>query len=93
MLDYWQDEAMPGFHIICFSGQLPQLEIVVHAGGGSFKGQMRKADKSGARLALILAESEIESDCITIKLLREQQPQEIIAQRDLSSRLQSLFNS
>ena len=73
--------------------QLPQLEIVVHAGGGSFKGQMRKADKSGARLALILAESEIESDCITIKFLREQQPQEIIAQRDLSSRLQSLFNS
>ena len=68
------------------------LEIVVHAGAGSFKSQMRKADKSGARLALILGESEIESGSISLKFLREERPQETIAQRDLPDRVQSIFN-
>ena len=72
--------------------RLPLLEIVVHAGAGSFKSQMRRADKSGARLALILGESEIESGSITLKFLREQRPQETIAQRELPERVQSIFN-
>ncbi|MFX5141976.1 His/Gly/Thr/Pro-type tRNA ligase C-terminal domain-containing protein, partial [Acinetobacter baumannii] len=38
---------------------LPALRIVYNCGGGSFKSQFRKADKSGARLALILGEEEV----------------------------------
>jgi histidyl-tRNA synthetase len=50
--------------------QLPQLRIVQHTGGGSFKSQMKKADKSGARLALIWGEDEVAAQSVTVKPLR-----------------------
>ncbi|MFT4518286.1 MAG: histidyl-tRNA synthetase [Halioglobus sp.] len=49
----------------------PQLRIVVHAGGGSFKSQMKKADKSGARLALIWGDNEVAAKTVTVKSLRD----------------------
>jgi len=70
---------------------LPRLELVVHAGGGSFKSQMRKADKSGARIALILGESEIESGTVAVKFLREQRPQEELSQAELVKSLAALL--
>ncbi|TNF91124.1 MAG: histidine--tRNA ligase, partial [Gammaproteobacteria bacterium] len=72
---------------------LPRLELVVHAGGGSFKSQMRKADKSGARIALILGESEIEADTVAVKFLREERPQEEIPQADLVTKMTSLLGN
>lgn len=49
----------------------PQLRIVQHTGGGSFKSQMKKADKSGARVALIWGEDEVTAQAVTVKSLRE----------------------
>ena len=49
--------------------QLP-VRLVTHCGGGSFKSQFKKADKSGARLALILGDSELSNQTIGIKPLR-----------------------
>ena len=49
----------------------PQLRIMQHAGGGSFKSQMKKADKSGARVALIWGEDEVVAQAVTIKSLRD----------------------
>ena len=46
------------------------LKVVLHAGGGSFKSQMRKADASGARYALILGEDELRGGEVTVKNLR-----------------------
>ena len=43
------------------------LSIIVHAGGGSFKSQMKKADRSGARYALILGDDELRSNVIAVK--------------------------
>jgi len=71
--------------------RLPRLELVVHAGGGSFKSQMRKADKSGARIALILGESEIEAGTVAVKFLREQRPQQEISQADLIDSMTALL--
>jgi histidyl-tRNA synthetase len=51
----------------------------VNSGGGSFKSQMKRADKSGAHLALILGENEISNQQISIKNLRQDQEQEVIA--------------
>lgn len=48
----------------------PELAIVLHAGGGSFKSQMKKADKSGAAVALIWGESEAQEGTVTLKPLR-----------------------
>lgn len=48
----------------------PQLRLMNHCGGGSLKSQFKKADRSGARLALVLGESELEQGAVTIKCLR-----------------------
>ena len=43
------------------------LSVVTHAGGGSFKSQMKKADRSGARFALILGDDEVQANQIAVK--------------------------
>ncbi|MCW8919605.1 MAG: histidine--tRNA ligase [Gammaproteobacteria bacterium] len=55
---------------------LPQLRLEVHCGGGSFKSQFKRADKSGARLALILGEEEVSNGTLGIKFLREEREQQ-----------------
>lgn len=49
---------------------LPNLKLVLHHGGGNLKSQFKKADKSGARFALILGEDELAQQQIGIKPLR-----------------------
>ena len=48
-------------------------------GGGGFKNQLKKADKSGAAVAVVLGEDEVKNQCLTIKFLREQQPQQTLS--------------
>jgi histidyl-tRNA synthetase len=63
--------------------KLPDLRLVVHMGGGSLKSQFKKADKSGAKWALILGEREIETQTVSIKWLRQSdKPQHSIAQTE-----------
>jgi len=50
--------------------EVPQLKLQVHCGGGSFKSQFKKADKSGAEFALILGDDEVSRGEIAIKSLR-----------------------
>src|SRR4051794_17501459 len=52
------------------------LRIVVHAGGGSFKSQMRKADASGAACALIVGEEELSRQEVSLKFLRKEGEQQ-----------------
>jgi histidyl-tRNA synthetase len=47
------------------------LDVILHCGGGSFKSQMRKADASRARFAIIVGDEEAATDEITLKPLRE----------------------
>lgn len=54
---------------------LPGVGVQCHCGGGSFKSQMKKADRSGARFALILGEDEVAEGKVTVKPLREQTEQ------------------
>ncbi|MEE9444515.1 MAG: histidine--tRNA ligase [Cocleimonas sp.] len=61
----------------------PQLRMMVNAGSGSFKAQLKRADKSGAAYAFILGENELESQQIIIKPLRED-TQKIAQQTTLS---------
>lgn len=50
---------------------VPALRLMTHCGGGSFKSQFKRADKSGARFALVLGEDELARDVIALKPLRE----------------------
>jgi histidyl-tRNA synthetase len=56
--------------------QSPALRIEVNSGGGSFKSQFKRADKSGARVALILGEAELANGVIGIKPLRKDAEQQ-----------------
>ena len=47
------------------------LSAVLHCGGGSFKSQLRKADASGARFAVIVGETEAQAGQVSVKPLRE----------------------
>jgi len=49
--------------------------VVQHAGEGSFKSQMKKADASKAWTALIVGEDEMRADEVSVKLLRRDAPQ------------------
>jgi len=51
------------------------VSVTLHCGGGSFKSQMRKADASGARYAVIVGDDEAEARELTVKPLRAQAAQ------------------
>ncbi|WP_347136732.1 histidine--tRNA ligase [Parahaliea mediterranea] len=68
---------------------LPDCRIVQHAGGGSFKSQMKKADKSGARLALIWGEDEVRAGTCAVKSLRDPGGQESVALGELPERIRA----
>jgi len=71
--------------------QLSELKLIMHCGGGSFKSQFKQADKSGARFALILGENEVAQQQVTVKYLREEQPQFTISISELVTWLQSVI--
>lgn len=73
--------------------QLPKTRIIIHCGGGGLKAQLRQADKSAARLALIIGEDELNAQMVTIKDLRGEFPQQTIAQINLNEFLLKNFNS
>ncbi|MEJ2619779.1 MAG: histidine--tRNA ligase [Candidatus Thiodiazotropha sp.] len=50
--------------------RLPDLTLISHCGGGGFKSQLKKADKSQARFALILGDDELQKQAIILKPLR-----------------------
>jgi histidyl-tRNA synthetase len=64
----------------------------VNAGGGSFKSQFKKADRSGALYALILGENELESHTVAIKPLRTDAEQQSVAWDALNEHLHSSLN-
>ncbi|MGX5913326.1 histidine--tRNA ligase [Aliidiomarina sp. Khilg15.8] len=72
--------------------EFPQLRVMQHCGGGNFKKQLKRADKSGARIALLLGEDEIKSGVIGVKYLREDKPQQQLDWAALSLVLQESDN-
>jgi histidyl-tRNA synthetase len=63
------------------------IRIDMNLGGGSFKAQMKRADKSNAAFALILGEQELANGCIGIKPLRSAAEQETVALEELAATL------
>ena len=70
---------------------LPTLKVQLNTGGGSFKSQFKKADKSGAAYALILGEEEVARRQVGVKPLRGQGAQEQVSWDELAEHLQGLL--
>ncbi|MCF6436017.1 MULTISPECIES: histidine--tRNA ligase [Pseudoalteromonas] len=66
------------------------LRVMVHAGGGNFKKQLKRADKSDALVALILGEDELAEGKVTVKYLREQKEQITVTLAEVKTLLQAL---
>lgn len=49
--------------------------VLVNCGGGSIKSQFKRADKSGAKVALVIGDNELAAQTVAVKFLREEQPQ------------------
>ncbi len=65
----------------------PGLRFRVHAGGGRLKNQLKRADRSGARWALLFGEAEIEEGLVTLKDLRSDAPQRLLQLAEVAASL------
>jgi histidyl-tRNA synthetase len=63
---------------------VPDVRILSVCGGGSFKSQMKRADKSQAEIALILGDDELDNNTVTVKYLRAEQGADKPQQEQLS---------
>ena len=66
----------------------PSISPELNLGGGSFKAQLKRADKSGASYAVILGDNEVASGRVGLKPLRSTEDQSEVAVADLSAELQ-----
>jgi len=73
--------------------ELPGLRVQMHCGGGSFKSQIKKADRSGAAVAVILGESEVEQASASVKPLREQGEQQSVGLAQLPQALRDMIQA
>jgi histidyl-tRNA synthetase len=71
---------------------VPTLRVMTHCGGGSFKSQFKKADRSGAHFALVLGDEELAQGRAGLKALREQTDQETVDFAALPDRLVEIIH-
>ncbi|WP_370766119.1 histidine--tRNA ligase [Haemophilus sp.] len=71
--------------------ELPHLSTMLHCSGGNFKKQFRRADKSGATLALVLGESEVQNNQVVVKHLLGTAEQQTIDVDNLIEHVKAQF--
>jgi histidyl-tRNA synthetase len=69
---------------------LPGKRIVMHCGGGNLKKQLKRADKSGAAVGLLLGDEELATGQVTLKWLRAEKPQQTVAITELATVLNAV---
>jgi histidyl-tRNA synthetase len=69
--------------------EIPGLRVQSNLGGGSFKSQFKRADRSGAPLAMVLAENELKNGEVTIKHLRDDSGQQQVSLGDIEDYLRA----
>ena len=69
----------------------PDLKLQVNLGGGNFKTQFKRADKSGAQFALVLGDDEVARGVVALKALRQELAQEECPVDRISERLGALL--
>ncbi|MDR7344866.1 histidyl-tRNA synthetase [Pantoea alhagi] len=69
----------------------PELKLMTNFGGGNFKKQFARADKWGARVALVLGEDEVKAGQVVVKDLRSGE-QQTLAQNDVAAALVTLLS-
>jgi histidyl-tRNA synthetase len=73
--------------------ELPALRFEMNQGGGNFKAQFRRADRSGARVALVLGDNELERGAAALKPLRQEMDQAEVPLAELPARIPAMLNT
>ncbi len=71
--------------------ELPHLRTMTHCSGGNFKKQFKRADKSGAKFALVIGESEVQNQQVVVKDLLSGAEQQTLALNDVVEYLKNVF--
>lgn len=87
--DKGQEQAFSVSSIL--RNEIDGITIMQNSGGGSFKSQFKKADKSGAGIALVIGEDEVEKGIVGLKYLREKREQETVSVSEIVSRMRELI--
>jgi histidyl-tRNA synthetase len=83
-----EQTEIPGFKLAeRLRDAWPQLGLQINLGGGSFKTQFKRADKSGAEFALVLGDDEINKGVVAVKALRRELAQEECPLDQISERI------
>jgi histidyl-tRNA synthetase len=72
---------------------LPHRSIVYHCGSAGLKSQLKRADRSGAQVALIIGDEERQAATVTVKFLRDERVQNTVAHSELANFLENEFTS
>jgi len=68
------------------------LRLILNCGGGSLKAQMKRADRSGAGVAIILGENELEQSQVSLKYLRDNSSQQLLPMAELPAYINDLID-
>jgi len=83
-----ENVQVPGFKLAeRLRDAWPDLAVQINLGGGSFKTQFKRADKSGAEFALVLGDDEAARGVIAVKALRRELAQEECPMEQISERI------
>jgi histidyl-tRNA synthetase len=83
-----EDVQIPGFKLAeRLRDAWPDLAVQINLGGGSFKTQFKRADKSGAEFALVLGDDEAARGVVAVKALRRESAQEECPMEQISERI------
>ncbi|GMM68859.1 histidine--tRNA ligase [Alteromonas sp. MTD1] len=72
---------------------LVDTRVMMHCGGGNFKKQLKRADKTGARLALLLGSDEMQAREVGVKPLRDGQEQVTVSFDTLADKVQEMLSA
>jgi histidyl-tRNA synthetase len=70
--------------------QFPDLRLQTHLGGGGFKSQFKRADRSGAEIGLVIGDDEARDGLVGVKFLRREAEQQKVAEADVASLIETL---
>jgi histidyl-tRNA synthetase len=71
---------------------LPGVDIACNCGGGGLKAQFKRADRSGALLALVLGDDELAAGTVVVKPLRSDEPQRAVPREQLLGTLRDTLS-
>lgn len=70
--------------------RFPGLRLQTHLGGGGFKSQFKRADRSGAEIGLVIGDDEARDGLVGVKFLRRDAEQQKVAEADVASLIETL---